>query len=204
MPRKGLTKRRIIKAAIELIEKKGCSNFSMRELADTLEIKTASLYNHVKNIEEIYTEISYYAIALLRQVQLSAIEGKKADDAVFSLAVAYRMFAKEHPELYKLIMKLPTTKDILLERSGAHIVEPIMRVLSCYELSERQKFHWQRVLRSMMHGFISQEEAGFFNHLPIEANASYQIAIQCFLDGLHATIKETVGTNGKSDFNPRR
>lgn len=189
MARKGLNKKAIINAAIELIEKKGYSNFSMRELADTLEIKTASLYNHVKNMEEIYIEISYYAIDLLKQLQLSAIEGKKADDAVFSLAVAYRLFSKEHPELYKVIMKLPTTKNILLEKNAAQIIEPIMQVLSCYQLSESQKFHWQRVLRSIMHGFISQEESGFFNHLPIEANTSYQIAIQCFLDGLHAAIE---------------
>lgn len=189
MPRKGLNKDAIIDIAIELIEKNGYSNFSMHELAGTLDIKTASLYNHVKNIEEIYSEINCYAVDLLKEVQLSAIEGKQADEAVFALAKAYRMFAKEHPELYKVIMKLPAAQDSRVEENAAQLIDPIMQVLSYYKLNEQQTYHWQRILRSIMHGFISQEAAGFFNHLPVDADTSYQTAVQCFLDGLHAAAK---------------
>jgi hypothetical protein len=28
--------------------------------------------------------------------------------------------------------------------------------------------HWQRILRSMMHGFVAHEEAGGFSHFPID------------------------------------
>ncbi|MDE7249505.1 MAG: TetR/AcrR family transcriptional regulator [Lachnospiraceae bacterium] len=37
----------VVHAAITLIEEKGNQNFSMRELADMLQVKTAALYNHV-------------------------------------------------------------------------------------------------------------------------------------------------------------
>lgn len=41
------------KKAAEIIEKGGIEDFSMRLLADKLNIKTASLYNHIKIMEEL-------------------------------------------------------------------------------------------------------------------------------------------------------
>ena len=39
MPRMGLNRQSVVNAAITLIEEKGNQNFSMRELADRLQIK---------------------------------------------------------------------------------------------------------------------------------------------------------------------
>ena len=185
MSRKGLNRQLVINAAIQLIEEKGYHNFSMRELADRLQVKTASLYNHVANMDALRSEIGYYGISELRRVQLAAIRGKKRDDAVRELAYAYYHFAKERTELYKIIMSLPVLQnDALLDAAG-DVMESIMIVLSGYDLDEIQKIHMQRILRSIMHGFISQEDAGCFRHFPIEVSESFRIAIQHFLDALH-------------------
>ena len=47
---KGLSAESITVAAAELIEQYGRSGFSMRLLADTMGVKTASLYNHIEKI----------------------------------------------------------------------------------------------------------------------------------------------------------
>ena len=44
MPRKGLTREEIVGAAAALAEQKGAENLTLRELADALGVKTASLY----------------------------------------------------------------------------------------------------------------------------------------------------------------
>ena len=51
MAHKGLSPDAVVKAAVELIEQQGRDAFSMRLLAEQLGIKTASLYNHVDNME---------------------------------------------------------------------------------------------------------------------------------------------------------
>lgn len=186
MAHKGLNKETIIKAAVELIEKDGYGNFSMRALADRLGIKTASLYNHVSSMEELYTEIGLSALRLQKQTQLDAIDGKQRDEAVYALADSYRHFAKEHRELYKVIMGMPRVPNTILQHAAAQIIDPIMQVLTNYDLAEPARMHWQRVLRSIMHGFIAQEEAGFFSHFNVAADESYRFAVRCFLDGLHA------------------
>jgi len=194
MPKVGLNKQIIIDTAIRLIEENGYENFSMRGLAKHLHIKTASLYNHVKGMGEIWTEVSIYAIEALNQAQFSAIAEKKGDAAMIALANAYRDYALEHPEIYKVVMSryCPHNSEIeMAENAGdiPSITIPFMQVLSDYPLDPMQKMHWQRVLRSIIHGFLSQAEAGYFCHLPIDTNTSYQVAIRCFIDGLNAACQ---------------
>jgi TetR/AcrR family transcriptional regulator, tetracycline repressor protein len=50
---RGLTRDRLVKAALELIQVEGLEGLSMRALADRLEVKAASLYWHVRDRREL-------------------------------------------------------------------------------------------------------------------------------------------------------
>ena len=106
MPRQGLGKESILQAAIALIEEKGIAQFSMGELAKRLNVKPASLYNHVDSLHDLLEQIGLAAISRLTVAENQAIQGKQKDEALFSLAEAYRFFAREHAQLYRLILGL--------------------------------------------------------------------------------------------------
>lgn len=189
MPRSGLTKEKIIEAAVILIEQYGTAEFSMRALADSLQIKTASLYNHVENMESLMVEVCARALQLQRDTQMRAITGKSHNEAIFALANAYRVFAREHKELYRLTMNTAVSNSEQISTISGCIIEPYLQVLQDTSLSDSEKTHWQRVFRGIVHGFVSQEEAGFFSHLPADVEESFHIAIQCYLDGLEQAEK---------------
>lgn len=191
---KGLNKEVIAHAAKELIEQDGFSAFSMRKLAEKLNVKTASLYAHIESMEALFTEIGLSALREQRDCLLSAVGKQQGDAAVTALADGYRRFAAEHTELYKIIMQMPSGDDAVLKEAAAMTAEPFMRVLGDYRLTEEQKMHWQRVLRGLMHGFVSEEQAGYFTHYPVSVEESYEVAVRCMIDGLH---KEEGETNGR-------
>lgn len=187
MARKGLTKNIIVKTAADLIEKKGTPNFSMRILANVLNIKTASLYNHVESMHSLTVEVCDYALNMLRQTLTDAIDGKTGNEAIFALAYSYRTFAKEHKELYRLITDTAVCEaknNEKLNKSSYNMIQPFLKVLENYNLTTQEKNHWQRILRAIIHGFVTQEEAGFFSHLSENADDSFHIAIICYTDGL--------------------
>ena len=101
------------------------------------------------------------------------------------------LLATTHYELYMVIMKLPHSQNHVLEIAAGRILEPIFHVFADFALDDTQKIHWQRILRSMMHGFISHEQCGAFSRFPICRSTTYQMAIQCILDGLHRRRKGT-------------
>lgn len=187
---KGLNKEIVVDAAKNLIEEKGIHDFSMRLLAEKLEVKTASLYTHIESMEKLFTEVGLSALEEQRDFLMHSIGENSGDDAVFALAESYRRFAAEHTELYRLIMQMPCGDDAVLKEAAAMTVEPFMLVLGSYEISEKQKMHWQRVLRGVMHGFVSEEQSGYFSHYPVAVNESCRMAVQCVIDGLHREERE--------------
>lgn len=190
MGRQGLTRADIVQAAVALIESEGLHRFSLRELANRLHIRAASLYNHIQNMDELYTEIGYYAISQLKKAQTAAIAGKERAQAVEALADAYHRFGQERPEIYKVILSLPMVKNDAIHRAGFDIVQPIMEAMGGYRLADERKMHLQRVFRSILHGFISQEEAGCFRHYPADVSDSFRLAVRGFILLLEASENE--------------
>lgn len=190
MAQKGINREIILNQAVALIEQKGEPALSMRELAEALGIKTPSLYHHVASMEELWIDISRYASERLRQAQLAAIQGKERDEALCALAWAYRGFAREHTGLYQVIILLPSLPEEARGQLAEMVAEPIFQALTKYELTPEQAIHWQRVLRGIIHGFLSQEKAGFFQRAALSVEESYQLAIRCVLHGLREETKE--------------
>lgn len=88
--------------------------------------------------------------------------GKAKEDALLEIAFAYRKFAKEHPELYKSIMKAPSIENDEVREAKLSVVYSICKVLNPYHLEDEDTIHFVREFRSLLHGFVSLEEAGFF------------------------------------------
>lgn len=182
---KGLNKEIIAKSAKEMIERDGVQQFSMRKLAEKLGVKTASLYTHIESMDALFTKIGLDALNEQKDCLMSAIGEKNGDAAIKAVAEGYRQFATEHMELYQFIMQMPSGDDEILKEAASVTAEPFMKVLDDYHISDSQKMHWQRALRGLMHGFISEEQSGYFSHYPVPVNKSYDIAINCMIAGLH-------------------
>lgn len=193
MVAKGLTKEIIVAEAISMIEDTGQPVVSLHELAHRLGIKTPSLYNHIKNTKELQYAVFQYAIEKFVSNQKSATENKQKDEAVRAFADAYHSFATENKGLYRLIMSIPSENDDRGKELAVPLLNTVVAILSLYGLTEESVAHWQRVFRAILHGFISEEELGYFYYYnTIDLNKSRDIAVQCFLDGLHAEIGDMV------------
>lgn len=187
MPRKGLTKEVVIDTAFQMVAQEGYHAFSLHKLALQLGIKPASLYNHVEGLEELTDEIRFRSASMIRQAELDAVRDKTGDDAVFALCEAYRAFALENMELYKINMGLQMDRVEAAGFKKGEIIDPIFQVLSCYRLERSELMHWHRILRAMMHGFISQECEGRFRGFCADRNETFRLGIETVLLGIHAS-----------------
>lgn len=170
--RKKIDKETILKAAAELAEEKGLENATLNRLAEKLEIKTPSLYNHMSGLNELTESLAQFAIRKLEAVLLDSAVGKAKEEALSGIAMAYRRYAKENPELYKAILRIPASRDEELRREGLSVVGILHQVMEPYRYSKEDEVHFIRGFRSALHGFVSLEEAGFFDG-KVDADASY-------------------------------
>lgn len=183
MAKKGLTKARIVDTAMEQIEAQGLSAFSLRTLAAALEVQVSSLYNHISGQQALLTEVGLRAVDMLAEQENDAICKKEKDEALYALADTYRRFATEHKELYQIIMGVHILDIPVLETAAQKIIEPILSVLSQYGIDEETQIHYQRILRSIMHGFFAHETSGGFA-ASVPKDVSFRLAISCVIEAL--------------------
>ena len=188
--KKGLSSEIIFQTAADLVAEKGYDNFSLRELAARLDIKPASLYSHVKNLDEISTAVGMEAIARLSEALEKASADENDERAFTGLALAYRQFAHQNPELYRAIIGLPRTDDETLKDNEQKTIAPLRRLAERFVSGEKDIVNFQRFLRSAMHGFISLEAAGFMRWSGVSADESYEMLIRTCLSELKTAARK--------------
>jgi AcrR family transcriptional regulator len=194
MPRKAnsrvLNRASVVQAAAELIDAMGLEQVTMAELAERLEIRTPSLYNHVQGMEGLRRELALLGIREITKRVGQVIMGKSGDEAVVVLADAFRTFVKEHPGLYTATLRAPASDDTELQKAAQELIDILLKVLSAYHLQEEDGIHAIRMLRSIIHGFTTLEIAGGFE-LPIELDETFRRLVSMFLASIK-TEKEKV------------
>lgn len=184
-----LSKQIIVDEAMAIIAETGNPEIPLREIARRLGVQAPSLYNHIKNTQELQYAVYQRTIEMIVAKVKNATSGKSKDEAIKAFAEAYYSFAMENKGLYKLIMSIPSKKDETGKEIALPLLDAAISILSDYEMEEEAKAHWQRVLRAILHGFVSQEYLGYFYfYKGADVKDSLAIAIQCFLDGLHKEI----------------
>lgn len=186
MPRQGLNKEAIVEKSIELIEETGDEQISLRKLASSLNVKAASLYNHVNGLEEIKTAIGLRAIDMLNSALAEGVSGKERDEAIKAAAEAYRSFAKDHTGIYRTIMEVPAKGGSILNKEWPHSFRPLLDIIETYKIIETDKIDFFRYLRSAIHGFVSLEKSGFLKDPRITTEKSFANMIMALIETLHA------------------
>ncbi|WP_283136316.1 TetR/AcrR family transcriptional regulator [Rhizohabitans arisaemae] len=176
MARAGLTADRVTEAAAELADDVGFEQVTVSALARSLGVRDASLYSHVKSLQDLRIRVALLAARELADRVTTAVAGRAGKDALAAFAHAYREYALTHPGRYAAM--LVRLDPAVAESSGhARGVETTYAVLRAYGLAEPDATDAARLLRSAFHGFISVEAGGGFNH-PRDLQASWEQAIE--------------------------
>ena len=177
----------ILRTSTELVEEKGFENLTLHQLAERLGVKTPSLYNHLSGFDELTTDLAKLAIRRLEEAIRNAAVGKSMGDALKAIATAYRQFAKENPQMYKAVLKYPAFEDNEIQEAGHAVVRILYQVMEPYHYSKEETIHFVRGFRSALHGFVSLEEAGFFQGVEADVDTSFKRLVSRLLSTLTIT-----------------
>jgi AcrR family transcriptional regulator len=186
-----LTSDIVMAAAVELVEKKGLSSLSMQELAATLNVKPASLYNHINGIDEARRSVAQSVLKKLEEAIRDVAVGYAREEALRKIAHAYRQFVVTRPELYKaFFISSANFDDAGIEEAKMSVVRVFQQVLEPYQLSHKTKIHFTRCFRSCLHGFVSLESAGFFKD-DVTIDESFDAMLETLLAQLNNYTLQT-------------
>ncbi|NDU71247.1 TetR family transcriptional regulator [Actinomadura sp. DSM 109109] len=100
-PRPGLTRARIVEAAVDLIEREGADMLSMRRVAAELDVAVMSLYNHVPNKAALLEGVAEYVVANLA---LPDDPSEPWQARARALVRAFRKVAHDNPRCMSIVL----------------------------------------------------------------------------------------------------
>ncbi|MDX3776204.1 TetR/AcrR family transcriptional regulator [Streptomyces europaeiscabiei] len=177
MPRVGLTPDRITAAAVDLADQVGFENVSLSALARHFGVKDASLYSHVRNLQDLRGRMALLAGGEMIDVIAAAVAGRAGKDALAAFAGAYREYALRHPGRYAAT-QLPVDQALVTDSPALRrTAEITYGMLRAYGLDEPDLTDAVRLLRSTFHGFCALEAQGGFG-APRDVRRSWDRSVE--------------------------
>ncbi|MFC4099414.1 TetR/AcrR family transcriptional regulator [Paenibacillus xanthanilyticus] len=183
MPRIGLDLPAVIRAATEIADEQGLEAVTLASLAQKLQIRSPSLYNHVNGLPDLRRQLALSGMAKMSERFASALAGKSGDEAIRAFSYAYLDFARAHPGLYEAVQRAVDQDDNRLQEAAGGVVDMAVNALEVYGLRGDAAIHAVRGLRSFLHGFAHLEKQGGFG-MPLDLDVTFNLIVDTFLAGI--------------------
>ncbi|MEU3894687.1 TetR-like C-terminal domain-containing protein [Streptomyces sp. NPDC045251] len=188
MPRAGLTTDRVVAAAADLADASGFENVTVSALARHFGVKDASLYTHVRNLQDLRVRVALLAGGELIDEIAAAVAGRAGKEALAAFAGAYRSYALRHPGRYAATQIRVDQSLVAGSPALRRTAEITHGMLRAYGLTEPDLTDAVRLLRSTFHGYCALEATGGFG-APRDVRASWDKAVEA----LHVALTHWPG-----------
>lgn len=143
-----ITKESIIQASLDILNRDGISNLSMRTLAKELNIKAASLYWHIKDKQDLYDLIAEH---LNNEIKLpESLDDPKEAIITFSLEIR-RVLLKTRDAVDVFAMSFPSTPSRI---AG---IQLLLTALTKYGVQSKNCLTAANLLNNYVLSFVADE-----------------------------------------------
>lgn len=178
--RRNLDRTHLVAQAAVLADQHGFENLNLAVLAERVGVKPPSLYNHIRNLEDLRRLVRMAALETFAKEAGDAAMGRAGRDAMLAMAHALRRFARTRPGLWTALQPAPNPEDPELVETARRAMQPFEAVLAPLRLPEDEVVHLLRAYRSLIHGFATLESQGGFG-LPTDLDESFAWALEAVL-----------------------
>jgi len=157
MPRAQLSRERVLGAAVALADREGIEALSMRNLGQEVGVEAMSLYNHVRNKEEL---LNGMVDIVFSEIDLPAA-GEDWPTAMRRRAISARHALKRHPWAIGLMESRAQPGPATLRHHDS-----VLRNLRLGGMSIEMAAHAYSLLDSYIYGFTLNEQSLPFDSSP--------------------------------------
>ena len=147
----------VLAAACDLIDHGGLDNLTLSNVAEALGVRPSALYTHVDGAGHLHHVVAVHATAGLAAHVRNAAVGVAGEDAIRSIALAYREFALRHPGQYAALVAPPMADGDALADASASLNEVLALALRSLGMVDGAATRAATSLRSTLHGFVALE-----------------------------------------------
>ncbi len=185
MGRAGLDKQTILRTAARLADADGLDQLTLKRLAEELQIKSPSLYNHIGSLDELKTDLMLYGWSEMSEKVLRATAGVSGYDALRALCYAFYSYATEHPGVFQAMLWYNKYRTEEMNRITGDLFAVLYRIFDSVGVSRDNAAHLIRTLRGTLQGFAMLVNNEAFGH-PSSVEQSFAMTVQVLTEGIRS------------------
>ncbi|HEX6166799.1 MAG TPA: TetR/AcrR family transcriptional regulator C-terminal domain-containing protein [Acidimicrobiales bacterium] len=147
--RRTLTRDRVLRAALDLVDREGVDALTMRRLGRDLGVEAMSLYGHVASKDDL---IDGVVEQVFRQMPLVAPGPGRWEDRLREYAAAYRKVLLDHPNTVQLVSRRRHNSEGIVA-----FVESALRELTALGLDPVRAERVLRVIANFTLGHVTEQ-----------------------------------------------
>lgn len=152
----------LIGIALSLVEAGGAEAATIAAVAQAAGVKGPSLYKHFADREALLRAAEIAILHELEAMLRRQTKGSTARDRLWSMAHAYRRWAKRHPHRYGMLYRSDISRDEELVAACLFSATPLFEELKAAGIEEATVLPLSRTLVAFLHGFVTMEIARAF------------------------------------------
>jgi AcrR family transcriptional regulator len=155
--RRVLDRDSVVNKAAEIADEIGLERLTITLLAERLTVRPPSIYNHVKNLDDLYNQLTYKGIRDLQAILESSLLHTDEDQRLAAMSKAVRDFARQNPTLFLCASRNFSLSSQEFDVATAGLMTVIDSGFSTLQLGAEKSQFSQLFLRCLINGFISLE-----------------------------------------------
>lgn len=180
----------IIETAAVLSNKVGLDNLSLAMIANELNIKSPSLYNHISSLDSIKEKLMIYGWRQVEAKMIDSAVGVSGYDALKNMCDTFYEYATTNKGVFSAMLWYNKYDDEEKKNTTKRLFDVIFRIMKNLDISDDNINHIIRTLRSFLEGFSLLVNNNAFGN-PISIKESFDVSLEIIMNG----IKSLEGVN---------
>ena len=165
MRRPSISLEQLVKIGSSLLNRKGLTEFALKDVAHEVGMRLPSLYNYIESREHLLMLIAEDTAKRFYQLLSTAAQEGDGTEKIRQVAEAYLNFAWDYPTFWCQSSAGPIFESIF---------ELVRQLTGDWRLAPEVETHFYRSLRSYLHGYADiGRQQGFRRPQALESSAQF-------------------------------
>lgn len=183
MSKNNISDELVIETSAKLSNKVGLENLSLKMIAEKLNIKSPSLYNHISSLDNIKERLMIYGWKQIENKMIYSSVGVSGYEALKNMCYAFYDYATNNKGIFTAMLWYNKYENEEKKNTTTRLFDMLFKVMNSLNIRDDNINHIIRTLRSFLEGFSLLVNNNAFGN-PISIKESFDLSLEIIMNGI--------------------
>lgn len=183
MSKNNISDELIIETSARIANKVGLDNLSLKIIAEELNIKSPSLYNHISSLDEIKSQLMVYGWKQIEEKMIDSAVGVSGYEALKNMCNVFYDYTTNNKGIFTAMLWYNKYESDEKENATKRLFNMLFKIMKSLNITDENINHIIRTLRGFLEGFSLLVNNNAFGN-PISIKESFDLSLEIIMNGI--------------------